>query len=181
MKGFREPYRRPRWEWVRHGGARLFAADGAEYTFADQLVRVEVERLLTLDELDAVRIECGGGVESWVSPADARRLWLEVESDLEGVEGWQPSGGAPGTRPYRAELHHDEQDEAQGDEPEDESHPPDQAHLKPPAQEREGGTDHQGHEAEDADRRQGPPSVREAMTTPQRRIFNLVRLDRATH
>lgn len=56
------------------GGARLFAADGVEFSFADQLVRVEVERLRTLEELDAVRIECGGGVESWVGPADARRL-----------------------------------------------------------------------------------------------------------
>lgn len=100
----REPNHRPRWEWLKQGGARLFAADGAEFTFADKLVRVEVERLLTLHELDAVRIECGGGVESWVDSADARRLWLDVEPDLEDVEGWRPPGGAPGARPYRAEL-----------------------------------------------------------------------------
>jgi hypothetical protein len=89
---------------MKHGGARLFAADGTEFTFADQLSRVEVERLLTLQELDAVRVECGGGVESWVGAADARRLWLDVEPDLEDVEGWRPPGDAPGTRPYRAEL-----------------------------------------------------------------------------
>jgi hypothetical protein len=54
----------------------LFAADGAEFDFVDRLLRVEVERLLTLQELDAVRVECGGGVASWVGPADARGLWL---------------------------------------------------------------------------------------------------------
>jgi hypothetical protein len=70
----REPNHRPRWEWTTHGRARLFSADGAEFTFADQLVRVEIERLLTLKELDAVRVECGGGVESWVGPVDAQRL-----------------------------------------------------------------------------------------------------------
>lgn len=89
---------------MKHGGARLFAADGTEFTFADNLERVEVERLLTLKELDAVRVECGGGVQSWVRPASARRLWLDVEADLEDVEGWRPPEDAPGTRPYRAEL-----------------------------------------------------------------------------
>lgn len=86
------------------GGARLFAADGTEFTFADGLVRVEVERLLALEELEAVRIECGGGVESWVGPADARRLWLAVEPDLDDVEAWRPPPGAPGALPYRAQL-----------------------------------------------------------------------------
>jgi hypothetical protein len=104
VSDFREPNHRPRWELTKHGKARLFSAGGAEFTFADQLVRVEIERLLALRELDAVRVECGGGVESWVGPADARRLWLEVQSDLEDVEGWRPPRGAPGSRPYRAEL-----------------------------------------------------------------------------
>lgn len=104
MREPREPNRQPRWEWAKTGGARLFAADGAEFTFADQLVRVEVERLLTLDELEAVRVECGGGVANWVGPTDARRLWLEVERDLDDVEGWRPPSGASGARPYRAEL-----------------------------------------------------------------------------
>jgi len=76
----------------------------APTTFADQLARVEVERLLTLQELDAVRVECGGGVQSWVGPAGAQRLWLDVEADLEDVEGWRPPRGASGSRPYRAEL-----------------------------------------------------------------------------
>ena len=104
MREHREPHRRPRWERKKPGGARLFAADGSEFAYADELVRVEVERLLTLQELDAVRVECGAGVESWVGPADARRLWLEVEPDLEDVEGWRPPPETPGAQPYRAEL-----------------------------------------------------------------------------
>lgn len=86
---------------MKHGGARLFAADGTEFTFAAQLERIEVERLLTLEELDAVRVECGGGVESWVGPADARRLWLDVEPDLEDVDGWRPPDRAA-VAPYDA-------------------------------------------------------------------------------
>jgi hypothetical protein len=95
---------RPRWEWGKQGGARLFAADGSEFNFVDQLARVEVERLLTLPELEAVRVQCGAGVERWVDPAGARELWLEVEPDLEDVEGWRPPPHAPGAQPYRASL-----------------------------------------------------------------------------
>lgn len=105
VKKHRDPHhRQPRWERKEPGGARLIAADGAEFAFVDQLDRVEVERLLTLQELDAVRVQCGGGVASWVGPADARRLWLEVEPDLEDIEGWLPPSDAPGSQPYRAEL-----------------------------------------------------------------------------
>ena len=95
---------RPRWHWGRGGGAQLFDAHGREFVFKDRLARVEVERLVTLQEIDAVRIECGGGVESWVSPSDARRIWLEVEPWLEDVEDWRPPSDSPGAQPYRAEL-----------------------------------------------------------------------------
>ena len=95
---------RPRWQWQSAGGARLFGADGTEYGLVDRLERIEVERLLEMDELDVVVIQCGAGVERWVGPKEARRVWQQVERDLADVDGWRPPRGAPGTRPYRAEL-----------------------------------------------------------------------------
>lgn len=94
----------PRWEWRRQGGGRLFAADGSEFYLVDELLRVEVERLLGLGDLEAVQIQCGGGVERWVGPTAANALWREVEHDLDDVEGWQPPPEAPGALQYRAEL-----------------------------------------------------------------------------
>lgn len=95
---------RPRWQWQNAGGARLFGADGTEYVLVDQLERIEVERLLEMDELDVVIIQCGGGVERWVGPKEARSVWHEVERNLVDVDGWRPPPGEPGARPYRAEL-----------------------------------------------------------------------------
>lgn len=94
---------RPRWMWGSLG-PRLFDADGREYRQVDDLERVEVERLLTLNELSAVRIECGGGVAEWVPPNEARRLWLDIEGDLIDVEPWRPPFGAPGSQQYEAQL-----------------------------------------------------------------------------
>ena len=68
------------------------------------LERAEVERLLTLDELDAVQVECGAGITEWVGPTEARRLWLGVEGDLRDVEGWRPTSEARGMQQYEAEL-----------------------------------------------------------------------------
>ena len=92
-----------RWLWAA-GGPRLFGPDGVEYHLADALERVEVERLLSLCELDAVRIECGAGIADWVDAADAQRLWLEVERDFHDVAGWRPPPGARGSLPYEAQL-----------------------------------------------------------------------------
>lgn len=95
---------RPRWQWQRAGGARLFDANGTEYVLVDPLQRIEVERLLELDELDVVVIQCGGGVEQWVGPTEARSVWHQVKPNLDDVEGWHPPPGAPGAQPYSAEL-----------------------------------------------------------------------------
>lgn len=51
-----------------------------------------------------LRASSAGGVQNWVGADDAQRLWLEVEPDLDEVESWRPPPGAPGARPYRAEL-----------------------------------------------------------------------------
>lgn len=93
----------PRWVWAR-GGTRLFGLGGIEYLRVGTLDRVEVERLLSLGELDAVQVECGGGITEWVGPSKARRLWLDVEGDLSDVHGWRPPAEAPGIVPYQAEL-----------------------------------------------------------------------------
>ena len=95
---------RPRWQWQDVGGARLFGADGTEYVLVDQLKRIEVERLLEMDELDVVVIQCGGGVESWVGPREAHTVWHELQRNLVDVDGWRPPPGEPGARPYSAEL-----------------------------------------------------------------------------
>lgn len=95
---------RPRWHWDNRGGTQLFDAHGTEFFRVDRLTRVEVERLLTLQEIDGVLTQCGGGVDSWVRPSDARSLWLDVEPWLDDVEDWRPPPSAPGARPYRAEL-----------------------------------------------------------------------------
>mgnify|MGYP000862985546 FL=1 len=52
----------------------------------DTLDRLEVERLLTLGELDAVQVDCGGGITEWVGPPEACRLWPAVEADLIDVQ-----------------------------------------------------------------------------------------------
>lgn len=85
-------------------GSRLFGVGGVEYQRVDALERVEVERLLTLGELDAVEVACGGGIAEWVGPDEARRLWLNIEPDLHDVEGWRPPPEAPGMRKYAAQL-----------------------------------------------------------------------------
>lgn len=95
---------RPRWQWQTAGGARLFGADGAEYVLVDPLERIEIERLLELDELDVVVIQCGSGIERWVGPKQARSVWHEVEPNLDDVERWRPPPGGPGARQYTAEL-----------------------------------------------------------------------------
>lgn len=61
-----------RWMWAR-GGSRLFGLGGVEYLRVGTLDRVEVERLLALGELDAVRVDCGGGISEWVGPSEVRR------------------------------------------------------------------------------------------------------------
>lgn len=92
-----------RWCWS-DGGSRLFGVDGAEYLLVGDLRRVEIERLLSLGELDAVRITCGGGVKEWAPPREARRMWTDLQGDFEDVPDWRPPSGAPGAFPYRAEL-----------------------------------------------------------------------------
>lgn len=94
---------RPRWMWAR-GGSRLFGLGGVEYLRVGALDRVEVERLLVLGELDAVRVDCGGGIVEWVGPSEARRLWLDIEPDLSDVDGWRPPSAARGMQQYAAEL-----------------------------------------------------------------------------
>ncbi len=86
------------------GGSRLFGLGGVEYLRVDTLDRAEVERLLALGELDAVKVDCSGGITEWVGPEEARRLWLSIERDLSDVEGWRPPPGARGARQYQAEL-----------------------------------------------------------------------------
>ena len=81
----------------------MFGADGTEYVLVDQLKR-KVERLLEMDELDVVVIQCGGGVESWVGPREAHTVWHELQRNLVDVDGWRPPPGEPGARPYSAEL-----------------------------------------------------------------------------
>ena len=95
---------RPRWQWQKAGGSRLFGADGTEYLLVDPLERVEVERLLAMQELDVVVIQCGSGVERWVGPNEASSVWLEVEPDFDDVADWRPPPGGPGAQPYSAEL-----------------------------------------------------------------------------
>lgn len=75
-----------------------------EFVHVDRLTSAEVERLLTLQDIDAVLTQCGGGVDSWVSSPEARRLWHQVEPWLDDVEDWRAPPGAPGAQPYRAEL-----------------------------------------------------------------------------
>ncbi len=70
----------------------------------DGLSRVEVERLLTLEELDLAEVACGSGVQRWVGPGAAREVWSEIEPWLDDVEPWRPPPGAAGMQPYRAEL-----------------------------------------------------------------------------
>ena len=82
----------------------LFGAGGIEYSRVSTLTRVEVERLLTLGELDAVQVDCGAGITEWASPSEARRVWLGVEQDLQDVEGWRPPPGARGMLQYEAQL-----------------------------------------------------------------------------
>lgn len=82
-----------RWMWAA-SGSRLFGRGGIEYLRVDSLDRLEVERLLTLGELDAVQVDCGGGIAEWVGPPEARRLWLAVEPDLVDVQGWRPASGS---------------------------------------------------------------------------------------
>lgn len=77
---------KPRWHWESRGPSRLFAADGTEFFLVDSLARVEIERLLTLGELDAVEIGCGAGVVSWVGPKEAQNLWRRIEPLLDEVE-----------------------------------------------------------------------------------------------
>jgi hypothetical protein len=103
MKRQELPLVSPRWLWAR-GGSRLFGPGGVEYHHVSTLERAEVERLLTLDELDAVQVECGAGITEWVGPTEARRLWLGVEGDLRDVEGWRPPSEARGMQQYEAEL-----------------------------------------------------------------------------
>ena len=95
--------RHERWLWAA-GGSRLFGLGGVEYLRVDTLERVEVERLLSLGELDAVQVDCGGGIAEWVGPSEARRLWLSIERDLSDVVGWRPPPEARGMRQYDAEL-----------------------------------------------------------------------------
>lgn len=92
-----------RWHWGP-AGSQLFGSDGSEYRFVDVLSRGEVKRLLTLTELEAVRVECGDGVAEWVGATQAQRVWVAVEADLNDVENWRPPHGASGTQPYRAQL-----------------------------------------------------------------------------
>ncbi|MFT4228240.1 hypothetical protein [Micropruina sp.] len=96
--------RSPRWLWAAGGGSRLFGSDGVEYHRVSGLDRVEVERLLTLGDLDAVQVDCGGGITEWVSPSEARRLWLGLESHLHDIDGWKPPRDASGMQRYEAEL-----------------------------------------------------------------------------
>ena len=93
----------PRWMWAR-GGSRLFGLGGVEYLRVGTLDRVEVERLLALGELDAVRVDCGGGISEWVGPSEARRLWLDIKPDLSDMDGWRPPSAARGMQQYAAEL-----------------------------------------------------------------------------
>lgn len=93
----------PRWIWTA-GGPRLFGHRGVEYQRVGALDREEVRRLLTLGELDAVQIDCGGGITEWVGPSEAERLWLGIERDLIDVQGWRPPPGAAGMRQYEAQL-----------------------------------------------------------------------------
>lgn len=92
-----------RWMWAR-GVSRLFGLGGVEYLRVGSLDRAEVERLLVLGELDAVRVDCGGGITEWVGPSEARRLWLEIERNLNDGEGWRPPAQARGMQQYEAEL-----------------------------------------------------------------------------
>ncbi|GAB3823046.1 hypothetical protein GCM10028820_34520 [Tessaracoccus terricola] len=75
-----------------------------EYLFLDVLSRDEVERLLSLAELDAVRVECGEGIAEWVDSNRAQEVWAKVKTDLSDVEEWLPPKGAKGTQPYEAQL-----------------------------------------------------------------------------
>lgn len=99
--------RSPRWQWAA-GGPKLFDSSGVEYHLIDTLDRVEIERLLTLGELDVAQVECGQGVTAWVGAAAARPLWLSIERDFWDVEGWRPPPGARGMLQYEAQLRRSE-------------------------------------------------------------------------
>lgn len=92
-----------RWYWGP-AGSQLFGSDGSEYQFVDVLSRGEVKRLLKLKALEAVRVECEGGVAEWVGASQAQRVWVAVGADLDNVEDWRPPHGASGTQPYQAHL-----------------------------------------------------------------------------
>lgn len=92
---------RPRWLWEKRGSSRLLAADGTEFFRVDSLSRVEIERLLTLGDLDAAEVGRGVGIVSWAGPTEAEQLWRRVEALLvESVH--RPLSHQPGE--YRAEL-----------------------------------------------------------------------------
>jgi hypothetical protein len=92
-----------RWLWAA-GGSRLLGRGGVEYLRVGTLDSVEVERLLALGELDAVQVDCGGGITEWVGPSEASRLWRSIECDLNDVKGWPPPASARRMRRYTAEL-----------------------------------------------------------------------------
>lgn len=94
---------RPRWHWERRGGTRLFSGDGAEFVLVDSLTRIEVERLLKLQDLDVVRIECAY-LTAWVGPVEGRELWLQAVSLLDDADDWDQSPGQSASLPFRVEL-----------------------------------------------------------------------------
>lgn len=61
-----------------------------KFILVDSLTRVEVERLIRLQELDVVRIECSS-LTAWVGPVEGRAVWLEAVSQLDDSEDWGQS------------------------------------------------------------------------------------------
>lgn len=87
-----------RWHWTPTG-PELVGPDATRYDDLGDLSRAEVEALLRLPEMQAVRVECGLGVAAWTNGPDAQRLWRAVEHRLAGevvADDREP--------PYRASL-----------------------------------------------------------------------------
>ena len=82
----------------------MWDRQGREFVWFREVDRETAQRLVTEPEVQVAIYACVTALR-WIEPQDRSRVWRdELAPNLNDDPDWKPPRGAPGQRPFSAEL-----------------------------------------------------------------------------